>query len=112
MFESEYVTLVIKPKIDLVLEDGVGSIGDLTDKFNKAFDCKVSRTRVTEWLKAIGYRVTRTVQIDRPAAQRRGAPAPVAPAREDFRTQHRQPTFDFPAPVGVFANVAMPGFKE
>lgn len=114
MFEQEYVRLVIKPKIDSILEDGVESIGDLTTKFNKAFDCKVSKSRITEWLKAIGYRVTRTVQIDRPQPARPAyAPAP-APAREpeEFRTVHRQPQFDYPAPVGTFANVPMPGFQE
>ena len=45
MFEEEYVTLVIKPKIDLILSDGVESIGDLTSKFNKEFKCKVSKAR-------------------------------------------------------------------
>jgi hypothetical protein len=116
MFEDEYVRLVIKPKIDMILEDGVESIGDLTAKFNKAFECKVSKSRITEWLKSIGYRVTRTVQIDRPNAPRpvfTPAPEP-APARvqENFQTVHRQPRFDFPAPVGVFTNVQMPGFQE
>lgn len=110
MFEDEYVRLVIKPKIDLVLEDGVESIGDLTSKFNKAFECKVSKARVTEWLKAIGYRVTRTVQIARPQVHR---PEPV-PVREEpvFRTTHSQTQFAFPAPTSVFSNVSMPGFQE
>lgn len=110
MFEEEYVRLVIKPKIDLVLEDGVGSIGDLTAKFNKAFDCKVSKSRITEWLKAIGYRVTRTVQIDGPPRQV-NRPAPPAPV-EEFRTTHRQQSFNYQPPAGMFANVRMPGFEE
>ena len=77
MFEAEYIQLVIKPKVDLILEDGVESIADLTAKFNAAFDCKVSKAKATGWLKALGYRVTRTVQIMRPRAS---APAP-APER-------------------------------
>lgn len=109
MFESEYVALVIKPKIDLVLEDGVGSIAELTSKFNETFECKVSKSRVTEWLKAIGYRVTRTVQIDRPQQAR--IPKPTALV-EDFKTVHRQTQFNFPPPTGMFVNVPMPGFQE
>ena len=117
MFEDEYVRLVIKPKIDLILEDGVESIGDLTAKFNKVFECKVSKARITEWLKAIGYRVTRTVQIDRPNVKRPPAPAPApAPAHrseyDTFETTHRQQSFNFPAPTSVFSNVRMPGFEE
>lgn len=116
MFEDEYVRLVIKPKIDLILEDGVESIGDLTTKFNKEFDCKVSKSRVTEWLKAIGYRVTRTVQIDRPNQPRPASvPAPArapAPGYDNFETVHRQQSFNFPAPTSVFSNVRMPGFEE
>lgn len=113
MFEDEYVRLVIKPKIDLVLEDGVESIGDLTTKFNKTYECKVSKARITDWLKALGYRVTRVVQIAGPAKQTR-TPAPVhVPAREEFSTVHRQLQFDFmPPPVGMFSNVVMPGFEE
>lgn len=118
MFEDEYVRLVIKPKIDLILEDGVGSIGDLTTQFNQAFDCKVSKSRITEWLKALGYRVTRTVQIDRPH-QPRPAPAPVpAPAGprggeyDRIDQPARQMPFNIPAPGGVFSNVMMPGFQE
>lgn len=111
MFESEYVALVIKPKIDLVLEDGVGSIAELTSKFNKTFECKVSKSRVTEWLKAIGYRVTRTVQIDRPHKPV-PRPAPVPAMVEEFQTRHRQEQFNFPPPTGMFVNVPMPGFQE
>jgi hypothetical protein len=116
MFEDEYVRLVIKPKIDLVLEDGVESIGDLTSKFNKTFECKVSKARITEWLKGIGYRVTRTVQIDRPnQARATRAPEPArapAPGYDTFETVHRQQSFNFPAPTSVFSNVTMPGFQE
>lgn len=113
MFEEEYVRLVIKPKIDSILEDGIGSIGELTSKFNEAFGCKVSKSRITEWLKAIGYRVTRTVQIDRPSRPQPARPRMDEPApQQEFRTTHRQPTFDFPSPVGVFSNVQMPGFQE
>lgn len=115
MFEDEYVRLVIKPKIDLVLEDGVESIGDLTSKFNKTFECKVSKSRITEWLKAIGYRVTRTVQIDRPQQKKAPAPAPAPAPRgeyDSFETVHRQQSFNFPAPTSVFSNVRMPGFEE
>lgn len=117
MFEGEYVTLVIKPKIDLILEDGVESIADLTAKFNSTFDCKVSKSRVTQWLKDIGYRVSRKVQIERPGRSRSPAvtededlrrPAPV----EEFRTQHRQEFFNFAPPAGMFTNVPMPGFSE
>lgn len=117
MFEGEYVTLVIKPKIDLVLEDGVESIADLTAKFNSAFDCKVSKSRVTQWLKDIGYRVSRKVQIDRPGRSRSPAatededlrrPAPV----EEFRSQNQQKFFNFAPPVNMFTNVPMPGFSE
>lgn len=116
MFEEEYVLLVIKPKIDMILVDGVGSIGELTSRFNEAFSCKVSKSRITQWLKALGYRVTRTVQIEGPA--RMNAPAP-APAREVaqvgepvFNTAHRQQMMDIPSPAGVFSNVQMPGFQE
>jgi hypothetical protein len=112
MFESEYVKLVIKPKIDLVLEDGVESIGDLTAKFNEAFDCKVSKSRITEWLRSIGYRVTRTVQITgREPAPVKAAPAR-APVHDEFRTVHAQQSFNFPPPAAVFSNVRMPGFEE
>jgi hypothetical protein len=113
MFEAEYIQLVIKPKVDLILEDGVESIADLTAKFNAAFDCKVSKAKATGWLKALGYRVTRTVQIMRPRAS---APAP-APERtrevEEFRTGHRQLQFNFgPPPPSFFGNVVPPGFEE
>jgi hypothetical protein len=111
MFEAEYIQLVIKPKVDLILEDGVESIADLTAKFNATFDCKVSKAKATGWLKALGYRVTRTVQIMRPRAS---APAPVRPREvEEFRTGHRQPQFDFgPPPPSFFGNVVPPGFEE
>ena len=111
MFEPEYVALVIKPKIDLVLEDGVGSIAELTARFNKTFECKVSKTRITDWLKSIGYRVTRTVHIDRP--QKTVARQVREPAMaEEFQTMHRQPQFNFAPPSGMFVNVPMPGFQE
>ena len=117
MFEDEYVLLVIKPKIDMVLEDGVESIGDLTSKFNTQFKCRVSKSRITEWLKALGYRVSRTVTIVGPARKPPNYPAHApAPAKgrvnEEFSTVHRQERFDFPAPVGMFTNVRMPGFEE
>lgn len=112
MFEAEYIQLVIKPKVDLILEDGVESIADLTAKFNATFDCKVSKAKATGWLKALGYRVTRTVQIMRPRAS---APAP-APERtrevEGFRTEHRQHQFNFGPPPTFFGNVVPPGFEE
>jgi hypothetical protein len=112
MFEDEYVTLVIKPKVDRILEDGVGSIGELTTKFNKTFKCKVSKAKVTSWLKALGYRVTRTVSIVGPAPAPVPAPAR-APAPEEFSTSHRQPQFNFPAPPpSFFGNVVPPGFEE
>jgi hypothetical protein len=117
MFESEYVLLVIKPKIDLVLEDGVESLGDLTKKFNSAFECNISKNRITEWLKILGYRVTRTVQIDRPHVRRAPAPAPEpAPARmseyDRIDMPARPSPFNLPAPGAVFSNVLMPGFQE
>ena len=118
MFAEEYARLVIKPKIDAVLMDGVESIGDLTTKFNKAFECRASRTRMAEWLKVLGYRLTRTVQIERPGA----APAPRLGEAEivqvnevktvEFKTVHRQSTLDFPSPIGTFTNIPMPGFME
>lgn len=118
MFESEYVLLVIKPKIDLILEDGVESLGDLTKKFNSTFECKVSKNRVTEWLKVLGYRVSRTVQIDRPHQPRPApapAPAPAGPRASEYDRLDqpaRSMSFNFPAPGAVFSNVPMPGFQE
>ena len=111
MFHDEYVRLVIKPKVDLILEDGVDSIGQLTTRFNKTFECKVSKSRIAEWLKLLGYRVTRVVQIARPTVAR-PQPRPEPQVREEFQTVHRQQQFNFPAPQGVFTNVAMPGFEE
>jgi hypothetical protein len=114
MFEDEYVRLVIKPKIDMILEDGVESIPDLTRKFNTAYECKVSKARITDWLKGLGYRVTRVVQIDGPAKPTR-APAPVhVPAREEYNTTHRQSQFNFmpPPQMGAFTNVVMPGQED
>jgi hypothetical protein len=112
MFEEDYIRLVIKPRVDMVLEDGVGSIKELADRFNEAHSCKVSKSRITEWLKALGYRVTRTVQIARPQPQR--APEPAPRVREEYETLHRQPPlpFNYPSPTSVFSNVQMPGFQE
>lgn len=117
MFLPEYHHLVIKPKIDLIIEEGVESVGDLTIKFNKAFACKVSKSRMSEWLKTIGYKLVRTVHIE-------GAhPPPRLPVRRDPTPSSQPPdpslfpapraqAFNFPAPGSVFANVAMPGFQE
>lgn len=112
MFEEDYVHLVIKPRIDRVLEDGVESIGDMTTKFNKLHGCRVSKNRITDWLKAIGYRVTRTVQIDGPRI-RNQAPLPPPPDQQHFQTSHQQGHFNFPPPQNqMFQNVRMPGFED
>jgi hypothetical protein len=116
MFEAEYIRLVIKPKIDMILEDGVDSIQDLVKKFNKAHDCMVSKSRMTDWLKALEYRMTRKVEVQRPLVRmNRPAnpqPAPVREPEMEFNTVHRQQMFNFPAPTSVFSNVPMPGFSE
>lgn len=106
MFEEEYVNLVIKPKIDIILEAGVESLPDLTKKFNKIHKCSVSKSRITAWLKHLGYRVTRVVQINRPFQ-----PAPPAPAPAPFQQSQRPTQFDRlpPPPAGMFANVTLPG---
>lgn len=111
MFEPEYVRLVIKPKLDLILEEGVESVIDLTSKFNKAFDCKVSGSRITGWLKSIGYQITRTVQIQRPAFQATREPARDSVFNDD-RAARQQIPFNYPSPTSVFSNVPMPGFQE
>jgi hypothetical protein len=116
MFEEEYIRLVIKPRIDLILEDGVDSIADLVKKFNTAHSCRVSKAKVTEWLKALDYRMTKKIEFNRPIVRtlRVGQPpleqVPERPV--EFRTQHTQQMFNFPAPTGMFANVRMPGFEE
>lgn len=113
MFHDEYVRLVIKPKVDMILEDGVDSIGQLTARFNETFECKVSKSRIAEWLKLLGYRVTRVVHIARPERNRpQPQQEPRMQEREEFRTEHRQMQFNYPAPQGVFSNVQMPGFQE
>jgi hypothetical protein len=113
MFEAEYIALVIKPKLDLVLQDGVDSIADLTAKFNSAFSCSVSKARVTEWLKAAGYRVSRRVQIDGPGrvhSAQSAAPLPSSGAEPPRFVPRPQPMI--PPPAGIFANVPMPGFED
>jgi hypothetical protein len=112
MFEEDYIRLVIKPRMDAILLGGVGSIKELGERFNEAYSCKVSKNRITEWLKALGYRVTRTVQIAGPVQP---APAPTpAPARrpeyDSIETPQRQP-FNIPV-QSMFSNVVMPGFEE
>lgn len=115
MFEDEYIAVIIKPKIDMILVDGVESIGQLVARFNKAYKCKVSKNRMARWLKAMNYRVTRKVEITSPTVRK----AKVEPARpsnpeptSEFMTQHRQQFFNYPPPTSVFSNVQMPGFQE
>lgn len=112
MFEAEYIALVIKPKLDLVLQDGVDSIADLTAKFNSTFSCSVSKARVTEWLKAAGYRVSRRVQIDGPGRIHSAPSAAPLPSSgtEYQRFVPQQPII--PPPVGMFVNVPAPGFED
>ena len=77
-----------------------------------------SKNRVTEWLKVLGYRVSRTVQIDRPHQPRPApapAPAPAGPRASEYDRLDqpaRSMPFNFPAPGAVFSNVPMPGFQE
>lgn len=115
MFESEYIRLVIKPRVDAILEDGVTSISDLVTKFNKAHECLVSKTKMIGWLKALDYRVTKTVKIDGPIARMNRMPItePRPRIEENFETQHTQYKMNFPPPTGgMFTNVRMPGFEE
>jgi|LauGreDrversion4_2_1035121.scaffolds.fasta_scaffold05916_5 hypothetical protein len=115
MFEAEYIRLVIKPRVDAILEDGVSSIADLVSKFNKAHECLVSKTKMIGWLKSLDYRVTKTVKIDGPFVRMNRMPVPEPKPRieETFKTQHTQIPMNFMPPTGgVFSNVRMPGFEE
>lgn len=123
IFEEDYILLVIKPRVDQILEDGVASIAEFRHRFNKTFSCRISKPRITNWLKACGYKVTRRVAIEttnlsaNPNPQPRGSTSPPTPPpipqQEQFSTSHIQPSFHFTKPQGsVFANVNMPGFSD
>ena len=107
MFFEEYVDRVIRPKVDPIIEGGVSSMQDLTNRFNEAHGCRISTTRMREWIVVLGYRLSRRVTIERPG---RAAPEPIQ-VHQDLQT--KSPRFNVPAPpVGMFTNVPMPGFQE
>lgn len=111
MFFEEYVDRVIRPRLDPIIDDGVTSVQDLTDKFNEAHSCKVSTTRMREWLQTLGYQLSRKVLIDRPGRQPRQQPRQAEEPPLD--PPSRVETFNLPAmAVGMFTNVPMPGFQE
>jgi len=116
MFEPEYITLVIKPKIDHILDEGVESLTELTANFNRVYSCSVPKSRITDWLKAIGYRVSRRVDIARPSSVPQGPPLKASVAEHASvgvpQTPQHPINFNFSEPSGVFANVRMPGFQD
>ncbi len=72
-FEDEIVSLIVKPRIDHLLKQGVTSVNDLTQKFREAFDSGVSIETMKEWLTQLGYRlekpkVTLTIQGPTPSS--------------------------------------------
>lgn len=111
MFFEEYVDRVIRPRIDPIIDEGVTSVQDLTNRFNEAYSCKVSTTRIREWLQSLGYQLSRKVLIDRPGRPAARRPEP-EPAPVDLRPVQVD-TINIPAmTVGMFTNVPMPGFQE
>lgn len=70
-FEDEIVTLIVKPRIDHLLKQGVTSVNDLTQKFREAFDSGVSIETMKEWLAHLGYQLEKpkvTLVVQGPAS--------------------------------------------
>lgn len=68
-FEDEILQLIIKPKIDAILDslgDAVTSRAIIYSQFRERYGATVSQQMFSKWLNILGYNVSRPVVITRP----------------------------------------------